>query len=312
MEMSVFVKGKAFMVAAALLVALLSISCGGEPPQGEETLVTLSVAGFDIFDESMPWCDSKDVNGLAAGKDAAASEATENITVAVFDAAGNVVYNATQTEGDTAGYVTYGTFRMRLGHGTYTLVAVGYGTTGTTPETPVTICSPTLALFTGPKIPDCLVACHTFSVGASGTTDIHAALTRQVARFSVTDPAAVPPTVDSVTISFAEGSRSFSPTTGLASNRGGYTRGMNVAAAHGQIGHGYAAYLFLNSDEQLMDITVTCYDAQGQVNYSKALDDVYMRRNRHTRAVGPLYSSEAVTGFTYDNTWLTDTTISFQ
>lgn len=305
-------KYQVFTIAMASLMMFLLASCSDEVLCSEESLVTLSIANFDIFDESMEQSDNKKERGIDAAKDVTASAATENITVAVFDAVGNVVFNATQTEGDTGTYDTYGTFQMRLGHGAYTLVVVGYGTTGTTPETPVTISSPTLALFTGPKIPDCLVARQTFNVSASGTTNIHAALTRQVARFSVTDPAAVPSTVDSIAIAFASGSKSFNPTTGLANNSSGYVRKMDVTAAHGQTNHGYAAYIFLNNDEQQMNITVTCYDAQGNVNYRKVLNDVYMRRNRHTRAVGPLYNSDADASFTYNNMWLTDTTIYFQ
>lgn len=288
----------------------LMSSCQEEDVSHQETaLVTLSVQHFDIYDDVMVQSDKS--AGLFA-KDATASDATENITVAIFDAVGNVVYNATQTEDDSSTYDAYGSFQLRLGYGTYTLVVVGYGTTGTTPETPVVISSPTLALFPGPKIPDCLVAQQTFSVTTGGTANLQAVLTRQVARFSVTDPAAVPSNVDSITIAFATGSKSFNPTTGLANNSNGYTRGMGVTAAHGQTNHGYGAYLFLNSDEQLVDVAVTFYDAQGNVNYRKTLDDVYMKRNRHTRAVGSLYSSDADAHFTYDNAWLSDTTIHFQ
>ena len=234
-----------------------------------------------------------------------AAEATDRITVAVFNAAGNSVFSETQQRADSAAYDTYGVFDLTLNDGVYTLVAVGYRTLGT-----LSITSPTTASFTG-GIPDCYVGTQTLTVGPGNNGTIAMTLNRPVARFSVCDTLnPFPASVYILETRFSSGSSGFNPTTGFAISNTGYTRSMYTSSIT-YVHPNFNYHIFLNAESQSMDVTITCRDSEGHVNYQKTIPSVPLRRNYATRAVGPLFGTSAATSFTFNTTFAGDTSIAF-
>ena len=70
--------------------------------------------------------------------------------------------------------------------------------------------------------------------------------------------------------------------------------------------------LFLNTDEQDIDVTIETLDADGNTLFSKTIEDVPFKRNRVTKLTGAMYTNEALSGtFKIETDWLSDYNAEF-
>ena len=66
-------------------------------------------------------------------------------------------------------------------------------------------------------------------------------------------------------------------------------------------------YLFLNTDQQSMSITVDALKADGTAVYHKVANAVPLQRNKVTVLRGQMFTAGANGGFTVNTSWIGDT-----
>ena len=70
--------------------------------------------------------------------------------------------------------------------------------------------------------------------------------------------------------------------------------------------------LFLNTDEQDIDVTIETLDADGNTLFSKTIENVPFKRNRVTKLTGAMYTNEALSGtFQIETAWLDEHNANF-
>jgi hypothetical protein len=119
-----------------------------------------------------------------------------------------------------------------------------------------------------------------------------------------------PAGVAKIRTTYAAGSKSFNPSTGLATSNTGFSVTNTPSAPVGSaINTGN--FVFLTSDEQTMNITIEVLDASDHVLFTKLAEDVPLKRNRKTVLSGALFTAATSTfSFRLDTGWLEDHTVN--
>lgn len=284
------------IVLAGLL--LLLVSCGKEVDnQMERSIpVRVHVSDFSFSNEDFPAAATR------AESSPVSYESIRAIDVAIFS--GNTrVYAATQLKGDASTYTTFGEFECRLPIGTYTMVAVARNRSD---GDEFTITSPTQAAYTTERARETF--CNTQTIQVDGTTpvDVSPVMNRVMAMFWLTSTDAVPVDVSRIRTTYTAGSKSFNPTTGLATDDDGFVV-TNSAKPDKNGVLDIFSIVFLAADQETMDLTIDVLDANNTVLLTKHLKDVHFRRNQITKATGAVFTPDptALT-FTLNTTWLPD------
>ena len=284
------------IVLAGLL--LLLVSCGKEVDnQMERSIpVRVHVSDFSFSNEDFPAAATR------AESSPVSYESIRAIDVAIFS--GNTrVYAATQLKGDASTYTTFGEFECRLPIGTYTMVAVARNRSD---GDEFTITSPTQAAYTTERARETF--CNTQTIQVDGTTpvDVSPVMNRVMAMFWLTSTDAVPADVSRIRTTYTAGSKSFNPTTGLATDDDGFVV-TNSAKPDKNGVLDIFSIVFLAADQETMDLTIDVLDANNTVLLTKHLKDVHFRRNQITKATGAVFTPDPTTlTFTLNTTWLPD------
>ncbi len=255
-------------IVIALVVVVLLVGCHKENTS-EATLsakVTVTVNDFTISQEEFP--ETKDTPASYSGVKA--------MTLAFFDAQGNEIYNTTQLRADNTTYTTFGEFSTELPMGSYTMIALGYGS-----EQPMTLNGATSATYTADRVRETFVASQTVNVASTNPLNLNAELSRVVSKVIVRSTDTRTAGVDSVRVTFAAGGGAASSTI---------------------------SYLFLASDQQTMNLTVETIKPNGTVYSTRVIEDVPLQRNKITILSGPMYSTASGASFTVSTAYLGDTT----
>ena len=159
---------------------------------------------------------------------------------------------------------------------------------------------------------DTFAATQAVNITNTQAVNLSATLDRIVAAVGVQSTDNRPVGVTHMRFTFSGGSKSFSPTTGLAINDSGFTSTLDFTGSAGNTTY-TGAYLFLATDEQTMNVTIETLDAvDGNVIFSKTVTDVPLKRNRITKLTGAIYSANASTdSFQVNGIWLADHGIDF-
>ena len=289
------------IVLAGLL--LLLVSCGKEVDnQMERSIpVRVHVSDFSFSNEDFPAAATR------AESSPVSYESIRAIDVAIFS--GNTrVYAATQLKGDASTYTTFGEFECRLPIGTYTMVAVARNRSD---GDEFTITSPTQAAYTTERARETF--CNTQTIQVDGTTpvDVSPVMNRVMAMFWLTSTDAVPVDVSRIRTTYTAGSKSFNPTTGLATDDDGFVV-TNSAKPDKNGVLDIFSIVFLAADQETMDLTIDVLDANNTVLLTKHLKDVHFRRNQITKATGAVFTPGPTTlTFTLNTTWLPDEHYNF-
>ena len=289
------------IVLAGLL--LLLVSCGKEVDnQMERSIpVRVHVSDFSFSNEDFPAAATR------AESSPVSYESIRAIDVAIFS--GNTrVYAATQLKGDASTYTTFGEFECRLPIGTYTMVAVARNRSD---GDEFTITSPTQAAYTTERARETF--CNTQTIQVDGTTpvDVSPVMNRVMAMFWLTSTDAVPADVSRIRTTYTAGSKSFNPTTGLATDDEGFVV-TNSAKPDKNGVLDIFSIVFLAADQETMDLTIDVLDANNTVLLTKHLKDVHFRRNQITKATGAVFTPDPTTlTFTLNTTWLPDEHYNF-
>ena len=280
-------------------IALLFAACSNEETleinSNELVPVTVRVDGFAVSQDDFPSTRATAVNDYAGVK---------SLTLAFYASDGTQAYKHTQFKTDASTFTTFGEFSTSLTAGNYTLVVLGYGQGATNEE--ITITSPTSAGFTG-IVRETFAYTEPVVVNTSTPLDISATLDRIVSKVSVKSTDGRSADVKTIRVSMSGGSKSFNPSTGLATDNNGFANSVVTSTAVGNTTN-IGSALFLITDEQNVDVTIETLDNDDNVLFSKTVSNVPLKRNRVTTLTGAMYS---VTGtanaasFQLNTDWIT-------
>ena len=288
------------------VVALVAASCSNESDVQvvENTIennalvpVTVRVDGFSVSQE--------DFSGGATTRAAQAAgdySGVKSLTLAFYASNGTEAYKVSQLKGSLEEGETFGEFSLSLPMGSYTMVVLGHGLNDGEPA--VTLTGPTSATFG--EYPARETFAYTQAVNISNTDAVvlNATLSRIVSKLQVASSDVRTTDAYSVRMTFAAGSKSFNPTTGLATSDTGFSNTVTISTAVGNTTLSNS-YLFLNTDEQTMNVTIETLDADGAVLFSKTVENVPFQRNRVTKLTGAMYTNSSVSGaFQLETAWI--------
>ena len=290
------------------LMGMLAASCGSENFESasvdDQTVVPVKVRvdGFAVSHGEIP-----DAQGARASTRATAVgeySGLKKLTLAFYKSDGTEQLKVTHTKGSMPEGDTFGEFSTSLPLGSCTIVVLGY-TFYEGDE--FTLSSATLAGFTG-DVRETFAATQPVSITSANAVELSATLDRIVTKLQVVSIDGKAANVSKVRMTFAAGSRSFDPTTGLAPSNTGSVSTVGVSAGVGETSSS-VGYVFLATDEQTMNVTIETLDADGNTIYSKTVNDVPFKRNRVTKLTGSMYdvSASATAGsFLVNTDWLSE------
>ena len=295
---------KYLKVFSAAFVLLAATSCSNESVNGVESAdesqqalapVTVSVSGFAVSQEEFSGGTTR------AAEDVADYSGVKSLTLAFYRGA-TETYKTTQTRGAQDEGETFGEFSLSLPMGSYTMVVIGHGLNDGEP--PITLSSPTSATFGDNPARETFVTTQAVNITNTNAVDVSATMKRVVSKLQVQSSDTRTNPAYSVRMTFAAGGKSFSPTTGLATDNSGFSNAVAISTAVGASSLSNS-YLFLATDERTMDVTIETLDEDGNVVFSKLVEDVPFKRNRVTKLTGAMYTNSGVSGgFQVETAWL--------
>jgi len=217
------------------------------------------------------------------------------------------VYKTTQFKGSMGETETFGEFTLSLPIGKYTMIVLGYGYFD---GDELTLTSPTQAAYSSDRPRETFSATQTVNITTTEAVEVSATLSRIVSKLQIVSTDGRTDDAANIRITFSAGGKAFNPTTGLATVNTGFNNTLSIGAKVGNTSNS-AAYLFLETDEQTMNVTIETLDAQGNTIKSSAVNNVSFKRNRVTKLLGRLYTGGVSSSFRLATDWLDDTVINF-
>ena len=300
-----------FLNAALILGTVVSVvtltSCS---PASEEVLNPSSPTApvrIQVTDFSISMDDINDAPTRAA-ENPANTNIVGALTLAFYASNGTKMYEATQLKSDASTYTTFGAFSCDLPVGNYTMVAIGrYVST----NDEFSLTSPTEAAFTSERVRETFCKTQSVTVTSTAPLDLSVTLNRIVTQLFIVSTDLRPEGVSKLRTTYAAGSKSFNPTTGLAIDNAGFSLTNNSSAAVGTTIE-VKNFAFLATDEQTMTITLEVLDEDDNVLITKEIPNVSLKRNRKTILTGPVFTPSASSAsFLIETSWLDDHTITF-
>lgn len=262
-----------------LLLALVLLFAGCKKDNIVQlTPVHVSLGDFDILTDGQS--ESKD-------EPLASYDGVKAVTLAFYNGNGTLQYCSTQLRADSTSYTSFGEFDLALVMDNYTMEVFAYGS-----EYPLTLNGMTEASYTVDKVRETFVATQAVNIASTSPVNINATLNRINSRLRVESTDLQPALIDSIRITFSAGGKSFNPLTGFATVNNGLVN--SVKSAAGDNIHTIAnSYIFVNSSEQLMDITIDVIDTSSTVVFHKVLINVPLRPNVTTTLRGSMYTASS-------------------
>lgn len=280
-------------------LALLAASCSNESDEtviNQLTPVRVHVDGFTVEQESLSRV-TRAVQDLADYSDVNA------VTLAFYKSDDTEAYKSTQAKGDA----NYGEFSLSLPMGSYTMVVVAYYTNE---NSVLTLSSSTQASY-NVRARETFVYTKAVKISDNNPVDIGATLNRIVSMLTVVSSDGKTDNVSNVRMTFSAGGKDFDPTTGLAITTTGLINTVGNSASAGAKSTS-STMLFLNTDEQDIDVTIETLDADGNTLFKETVNNVPFKRNRVTKLTGRMYTNDAVGGtFKVETDWLDQEEMNF-
>ena len=303
-----FVNFPALSGFALFFSAVLTLSSCSEEvmnPQNQETLPTVPVH-IRVNEFSVSMGDIPDAHTRGVESPASYS-ALRYLTLAFYDAEGTSIYNATQVKSSPSTYSAFGDFSCDLPAGTFTMVVIGRDWSE---GDEFSLTSPTVAAYTSERVRETFCASQSVTVTNSTPLDLSVTLSRIVAKLNILSTDTRPEGISKIRTTYAAGSRSFNPTTGLAIGNAGFSVTNTPSATVGSTIN-VLNFAFLSTDEQTMDITLEVLGEHDEVLITKVIRNVPLKRNRKTILSGPVFSpSTSSVSFSLETAW-DETTVNF-
>lgn len=148
------------------------------------------------------------------------------------------------------------------------------------------------------------------NISTTEDVNLSATLNRIVSKLQVISSDGKTANATNVRMTLSGGSKSFNPTTGLATDNNGFINTVNITTAVGTTSTA-TTFLFLNSDEQNVNVVLDVLNASGESISHKVVNNVPLKRNRATILTGSLYNASAGSDFTVNTEWLTSYNMNF-
>lgn len=286
------------LVISLATICILFAGCSKEKEptnSAQVATVKVHVSDFAVSQEVFP-------GGTKTTEDPADYNGVNAMTLAFYNAAGTEVVKTTQLKSDNTTFTTFGEFECSLPMGSYTMVVLAYYTNE---NSVLTLTSPTVASYSL-RARETFATTQTVTISNTNDVDISAILSRIVSMLTVKSTDGKTADVTNVRMTLSAGGIDFNPTTGLAITNTGFANTVGNSAAVGSTSTS-STVLFLNSDEQTMDVTIETLDADGNTLFSKTVNNVPFKRNRVTKLTGAMYTNSGVDGgFQISTDWLTE------
>ena len=290
-------------------LCLFAVSCSNETIESDNGVtnaekvlapVTVRVNGFSVTQEEMA------SGGTTRAAQTAASYTDVGAIDLAFYSGGTEVYKHTQLRGDNTTYTTFGEFSCNLPIGTYTMVAIARGYYD---GDVFTMTSPTAAGYTSERPRETFCASQSVTVTAAGA-DASVTMNRNITRLNIISTDQISSGVAKIRTTYGGGSKSFDPTSGLATDDNGFSLTNNPAVQDGHLG--ICNFAFLATDEETMTITIEALDADNHVLFTKSVPGVPLKRNRQTTLTGAIFTASASSAaFQVETTWIEGNTVNF-
>ena len=291
----------AILMAIAVLFAYTSCT-SDTAAVAPKTKVSVHVNEFSFSYEGFPGGHTRAAESLEKVSQIKA------IDLAIFSG-DKKVFGTTQLRDDATTYEKFGEFECSLSAGDYKLVAVARNMSD---GDKFTIQSPVLATYASERVRETF--CYTKEISIKGVepVDITPIMDRVVAQFMLTTTDKMMEGVNKIRTTYSAGSKSFNPTTGLATDDNGFWL---TNSGRPQKDSGVMiiySLLFLAADEEVMDVTIDVLDKDENVLINKRLPNVHFKRNQITKATGALFTP-GTSSFTFllNDAWLPDEEITF-
>ena len=290
-------------------LCLFAVSCSNETIESDNGVtnaekvlapVTVRVNGFSVTQEEMA------SGGTTRAAQTAASYTDVGAIDLAFYSGGTEVYKHTQLRGDNTTYTTFGEFSCNLPIGTYTMVAIARGYYD---GDVLTMTSPTAAGYTSERPRETFCASQSVTVTAAGA-DASVTMNRIITRLNIISTDQISSGVAKIRTTYGGGSKSFAPTSGLATDDNGFSLTNNPAVQDGHLG--ICNFAFLATDEETMTITIEALDADNHVLFTKSVPGVPLKRNRQTTLTGAIFTASASSAaFQVETAWIEGNTVNF-
>ena len=292
-------KNVKFFFAAFMLLAA---SCSNDEsldssvnPSDELAPVTVRVSDFSVEQDSFP----------ATRASSVATYSDVKFLTLAFYKGSTEVFKQTQNRDDDATYDTFGEFSTSLPMGSYTMVVVANGGNNVP-----TLTSATSATYGENVVGDTFVKSQEVNITSTEAVNLDATLDRIVTCIAVESSDGRTEEAKKLRITTTTGSRSFNPTTGLATANSGLMATITHPVAVGAVTRS-ATLFFLAADEQTADVTIESLDADDNVLFSKTIENVPLKRNRRTILTGAMYHASAAGTFSVNTDWLANENVNF-
>ena len=290
-------------------LCLFAVSCSNETIESDNGVtnaekvlapVTVRVNGFSVTQEEMA------SGGTTRAAQTAASYTDVRAIDLAFYSGGTEVYKHTQLRGDNTTYTTFGEFSCNLPIGTYTMVAIARGYYD---GDVLTMTSPTAAGYTSERPRETFCASQSVTVTAAGA-DASVTMNRIITQLNIISTDQISSGVAKIRTTYGGGSKSFDPTSGLATDDNGFSLTNNPAVQDGHLG--ICNFAFLATDEETMTITIEALDADNHVLFTKSVPGVPLKRNRKTTLTGAIFTASASSAaFQVETAWIEGNTVNF-
>lgn len=253
---------------------------------------------------------------------ASETQAPHRIVFKAFDSSGKAVYDSTQVSSQEG----FGSLSFELSPGTYTFVAVAHDVALLSAKPDVPNPDPTVAASIASKeqatVPEPLIQdtfCDTLNVTIEPGVPFAAgmSLPRIISSFEIYLNDMTPTGTKMFKIvantagSAASGNASFNPSTGLATADRQYVKEVDISKGIGIAGNHIGLNMFLNADEEDIDITASAYDADGNLIISHELKGVPMKRNCFTVARGNFFTAGGSAALSFLTEWGTERSMEY-
>ena len=294
-----------FMAALVLLAASCSNERINEVTNEEKATVpvTVRVSEFSVMQEEIP----SGGGTTRAAQSVASYTDVKAIELAFYDGE-TPVYKHTQLRDDQTTYTTFGEFTSNLPIGSYKMVVIGRGYFN---EDVFVLTSPTAAGYTSQRARETFCAEQDVIVTSSTPLQLNVTLNRIVAMLQIVSSDNLSAKVTTMRTTYSKGSKSFNPTSGLATDDNGFS----LTNSPHDSGDGHLSifsFVFLASDEETMDITIEALDVNNNVLFTKVVQNVTLKRNRKTTLTGAIFTaSPTSSSFLLETEWLPGNNMNF-
>ena len=212
------------------------------------------------------------------------SERIQHLALGIFDATTNTLVAPVQIQNKTD--QGYGSFTAKLNYGTYRLVFLGYGGSNSI----LKMENPEEISFENNTLPQTFLSSFEFTVDANTAATTSVLLKRVVSGFELTMADAISSRTSGIKIKSTGGGMVLNAKTGLAKASTGRENTIVIPESyHGLTGKSVIFYLFLPSNEEIMDITASAVDENGEAFIERTFTDVPMKINTRTTYQGNFF-----------------------